>query len=637
MNHLRKTKYIGTVDHVSKHHAFIVLEQSGKKDIFVTSRNLGEAMHHDRVEITLLPTRGRSKREEGRITKILKRGYKTIVGTIEIQGDRMYCHPDHRRLYPILIPTSLKEGHQENDKVIVKIIRRSNVHNMFIGEIVRNLGKIGGYQAETASILEQFQLNEKFADTIEKTVAQIPAQLSKEEIATRRDFTQVPTFTIDPVDAKDFDDALSLRTLPNGDHEIGVHIADVTHYVKEDTPLDKEAYKRATSVYLVGKVVPMLPERLANDLCSLKPNVQRPAFAAVFTITPQAQVKDLWIGETVIYSNRRFTYEEAHHVITTGEGAYHKELHILNSIAKQLRKRRLDAGAINFETTDIQVVLNEANEPIDIKPKQTIITHQLIEEFMLLANKMVAERIVSKQKGNTKKTHFIYRTHESPKEEKLANFTSFVTQLNYSFSTNKDQLAASFNHILQKSKGTLHEEMIQTLAIRTMGQAHYTTEEKGHFGLGFPHYTHFTSPIRRYPDIIAHRLIKQELTSIPATKRYDEAVAKHCSLRERVAVEAERASNDLHQVIFLKKHEGKQFKGIISGVTSWGIYVEIITNKCEGMIRLTDLADHYILTQGGFALEGKNTQQIYRIGDLVQIEVKHCDIKRKTIDFVFAE
>ena len=627
-------KYIGKVDHVSINHAYVILEKQNVEDVFVATKHLQGALHQDKVQIVLLPHRTHKNTLQGKVVEIIERHNNNIVGRLTIAGERGYCIPDHKRLYRILVPMGLMQSAKDNDKVIVNITDWSKSEEKPIGKVVDILGRNGDHTTETQALLAQFQVEKAFQPEVESFVADIPSELSTQAIAARRDFRKVKTFTIDPVDAKDFDDALSIQLLPNGNYEVGIHIADVTHYVKENTRLDQEALKRSTSVYPVGMVVPMLPERLANELCSLQPQQIRPAFSAVVTLTKEAAVKNIWMGETVIFSDKRFTYKEANDVILQKKGKYYPELNWLYQLSQALRRKRMKEGAIAFESTDVQIELNENNKPIDIKPKKSIAANHLIEEFMLLANRLVAEKIARHCKKTAQGT-FIYRVHPPPTREKIAQFALFVKHLGYEFNSDSDAIAHSFNELLQKVKGAPHQAVVQNFAMRTMEQAYYTTASQGHFGLGFKYYTHFTSPIRRYSDIIVHRLLKNYLKNSSLSKKTSEAVARHISERERIAIATERAFMNYYQVLFMQKMEGKIFEGIISGITQRGIYVEVIQNKCAGMIRLADLKDdYYIFNKNRFRLQGRHHKRIYQLGDPITIQVKHCDIDRKTIDFV---
>ena len=631
-----KTTHTGWVDHVSPHHAFIVVEGL-EKDILVANIHLQGAMHQDTVKVEVLPKQRRG-RTEGKIVAITSRAHDKLVGQVVQQENHLVVIPDHKRFHhPIWLHADDYNQVKPNDKLVIKIITYPTDSKQWpAGKVTKVLGPSGSHEAETNAIMEQYGLTHEFPAEVEEFVAALPEVLEEEEIKRRRDFRHIPTFTIDPADAKDFDDALSIRQLDNGHYEIGIHIADVSHYVKKDTPLDKEALKRGTSVYLVGTCVSMLPKRLANDLCSLKPQTIRPAFSIIITLDAQATVQDMWVGETVIYSDKRFTYAQAQEVIETGKGDFYKEIIWLNELAKKLHARRIDDGAIAFATTDVSIVLDEAGQPLQIVPKKASITNKLIEEFMLLANKQIAETIYKKKRKKELPT-FVYRVHDRPNPEKLEQFALFVKQFDESFKATSDTLSSSFNKILKNVAGKPHQNIIETLAIRSMAQAKYTTEANPHFGLAFPHYTHFTSPIRRYPDLVVHRLVKHYLQEDTwPNKIWYEETASHTSSRERVAVEVERASISYNQVVFMKKLEGKIFEGMISGVTEWGLYVEILENKCEGMVRLSALKDdYYELEIPNFCVRGKRSKRIYKLGDRVRVRVVHCDVTRRTTDLTF--
>ncbi len=625
--------HIGIVDHVDPNHAYIILTDNTNnlRDIKIHQKDLLNAIHEDTVEIQIFPST--KERKQGKVIKIISRKHHTIIGRIEqIKQNHLLCIPDKKRLYPLIIPET-HQNCQPNDKVTIQILNYNHTHAKYTGKIINILGKSGEYSTENKALSIQYNLDKTFDTTIEQQVHQLEETLPNHEIKKRRNFTNITTFTIDPETAQDFDDAISIQTHPNGTHEIGIHIADVTHYVTPDSPLDIEAQKRSTSTYLVDKVIPMLPERLSNHLCSLKPKEARLTFSVVLTFK-DTDIIDTWIGETIIYSQKRFTYDEAHQIMQQKQGTFHKELFLLDSIAKKLRKKRLEQNAIDFASDNTKIFIDPVTNTVQIKTITSTTTHQLIEEYMLLANRIIAETITSHHKQNKSKTPFIYRTHEQPKPEKIENFKQFIQSLGYTFDNNQP-IQKNLNDILQKSKDTIHQDAVHTLAIRTMEQARYTTDPLGHFGLGFKHYTHFTSPIRRYPDIIIHRLVKHFLSQTQPPQKNYEAIAKHSSQQERIATEAERASINLHQVIYMQKHINKTFKGVISGVTAWGLYVEIIENKCEGLIHISDLTDdYYIFEQTTLSLKGQRTKKTYRLGDSITIRVKACDIQRKNVDFL---
>lgn len=629
--------YKGIIDHVSVYRAYVTIPQEDIEDILIEGENLGSAIHGDEVEVALLPRKNSKERLQGRVVNILTRTNKQMVGSLVTSRGVLQCMPDHRRLYLVLMPKEQLNGAVASDKVIIKLTDWNASNKQHVGEVVKVLGRTGSVEAEEEALFERFGLKTSFDPAIEEAVAKIPDTLSKEEIARRRDFTNVTTFTIDPDDAKDFDDALSIRKFENGDYEIGIHIADVSHYVKPETPLDKEATRRATSIYLVGKVLPMLPERLSNDLCSLRPKVMRPAFSTVVRMDAEGHVKGIWIGETVILSNHRFTYEEALKVIQEGHGPHAEELAVLHDIAQKLRHKRITNGAIAFKATDVKFILNEQREPKSVKVKEGSFAEQLIEEFMLLTNRLTTEKITHLHLKRDPNKVFFFRNHEKPKPDKLQHLINLATQLGFKFS-NRDDTASILNTLLDQSEGTVHENIIRTLALRCMEQARYSIDQSiGHFGLGFDLYTHATSPIRRYPDIIVHRFCKAYLTGAPITPPsmpYNQ-LATHCSQRERLAVKAERASINYYQVLFLKDKIGQQFAGIISGVTERGLYVELTANKCSGMVRISDMSDdYYNFIEAEKTLRGSRHKKSYQLGQSVKVEIKRCNLLQKTVDLL---
>jgi len=514
------------------------------------------------------------------------------------------------------------------------------------GEIVTVLGNPGDNDVEMQSILAELDFPLSFPKKVEAEAEKIPVEIPETEIAKRRDFRNVPTITIDPADAKDFDDALSFRTLENGNFEIGVHIADVTHYVQPNSILDKEAYDRATSIYLVDRTIPMLPEKLCNGVCSLRPNEDKLTFSAVFEMNEKAQIINTWFGKTVIHSIRRFAYEEAQEVIETGKGDCAEQILPMHKLAAILRKKRFEHGAINFHSTEVRFQLDENARPIGVYVKESKEANWMIEEFMLLANKYVAEFIgrnknqLSQSGKPTKAKTFIYRVHAEPQSEKLATFVQFVGKLGYKMKTgSRSDLASSFNNLFKKIAGKGEEAMIETIAIRTMSKAYYSTENIGHYGLAFPFYSHFTSPIRRYPDVMTHRLLERYLenqSSVNA-KEYEE-YCEHCSKMEKKAADAERLSIKYKQAEFMKDHIGEEFNGVISGVSKYGIFVEIEGNKCEGMVSLQTLHDDiYYLDEDNYQVIGRRYGQQYKLGDKVKIEVQHVDLAKKRMDFVLID
>lgn len=530
-------------------------------------------------------------------------------------------------------------GAQSNDKVLVEVIEWASGEKNPTAKVLDILGKAGENDAEIHSIMAEFGLPFEFPEKVEKESNKIDEGITPQEIKKRWDFRKVLTFTIDPEDAKDFDDALSFETLENGNYQIGVHIADVTHYVQPNTALDEEAFDRATSVYLVDRTIPMLPEKLSNGLCSLRPNEDKFTFAAVFEMDKTGVIKKEWFGKTIIHSDHRFSYEGAQEVLETGKGVYAKELKILNDLAHKLRKARFDKGAVNFETTEVKFKLDEQGKPLAVIPKIRKDAHKLIEEFMLLANKQVATFVYSMKKGEDKNT-FVYRTHDFPDPEKVAVFAQFAKQFGHKLHVEEKTISRSLNKLMDEIEGKPEQTVLQSLAVRSMAKAKYTTDAKGHFGLAFEHYTHFTSPIRRYPDMMVHRLLQHYIDQGKSVgKKEFEDKCLHSSEREKRAADAERASIKYKQVEFMSlMDKGTTYDGLISGVTEWGIFVEIIETKCEGMIRLADLDDdYYEFDEKNYCVVGRRRRKIYTLGDQVRVVVKKTDVDKRTIDLAFAK
>eukprot|EP00540_Astrosyne_radiata_P020146 CAMPEP_0116867018 /NCGR_PEP_ID=MMETSP0418-20121206/26381_1 /TAXON_ID=1158023 /ORGANISM="Astrosyne radiata, Strain 13vi08-1A" /LENGTH=577 /DNA_ID=CAMNT_0004502777 /DNA_START=3159 /DNA_END=4889 /DNA_ORIENTATION=- len=561
---------IGQVDYVNPAYAYVIPTEEKGGDIWVKQEDLLGALDRDLVKVTICQHVKKGQQRIGRVVKILQRNQAPIVGCLEQRNTHAFVVPDGRRMhYDILISDSRYKGAKHNDKVIVQITGWPKESAYPVGFIQKVLGQAGVHEVEMHAIIAEFDLETCFPSEVMTEARAIPAAIPAQEKIYRKDFRAVTTLTIDPEDAKDFDDALSLRTLPNGRYEVGIHIADVSYYVQEDSSLDQEAFKRGTSVYLVDRTIPMLPERLSNELCSLNPNEDRLAFSIVFELDIKGKIHAEWIGETIIRSNQRFTYEEAQQVITQQQGNFYKELTALNDLAKQLRTERFNKGAINFETTDVTIQLNVQGKPLSIVPKTQQDTHKLVEEWMLLANKQIATRVSKMQRGKDLST-FVYRTHDHPDPEKLNDFWSFVKQLGYSETIQRQPISKALNIILKATAGKPEANVIQSLAMRAMAKAVYTIENKKHFGLAFQHYTHFTSPIRRYPDVIVHRLFKQYLRGKFCThQKVYASKCQHASERERVAADAERASVRYKQVEFMQKSQGEILAGIISGVTDW--------------------------------------------------------------------
>ncbi|HTE28874.1 MAG TPA: ribonuclease R [Chryseolinea sp.] len=633
----KQQELTGTVDHISSRFAYVRLGND-QPDIFIKGKDLGSAVDGDTVDIVILPTR-HGDHEEGRVTKVIKRNRTRFVGKVELSKNFAFVVPDYRKMHTdfFVYPENIN-GAKSGDKVIIEVLSWAEDDKKPEAKIVEVLGKAGENEAEIHSIMAEFDLPFRFPEKVLMESQKIEESISKEEIARRRDFRSITTFTIDPEDAKDFDDAISFRRLDNGNYEVGVHIADVTHYVKPNSILDQEAYDRATSVYLVDRTIPMLPEKLSNELCSLRPREDKLTFAAVFEIDDKIKIKSEWFGKTIIHSAVRFSYEEAQVVLENGAGVLAEELRILNDIAKKLRKERFKHGAVNFETTEVKFKLDEKGKPLAVTPKIRKDAHKLIEEFMLLANKQVAGFVYNLHKGKDKNT-YVYRTHDFPDPEKVKDFSVFARQFGHKMNVDETTISSSLNKLMAEIEGKPEQNILEQLAIRTMAKAKYSTDPKGHFGLAFDHYSHFTSPIRRYPDMMAHRLLQHYIDEgKPASKSEYEEKCIHSSEREKRAADAERASIKYKQVEFMAAAEKKAYAGLISGVTEWGIYIEIIETKCEGMVRLADLTDDfYEFDEKNYRIIGRKTRKIYTLGDRVSVRVKKTDIDKRMIDLVFAQ
>lgn len=630
----RPKMVIATIDHVNQRFAFGVVEGE-PKDIKISTEDLNGALDGDLVEIDLFDHQ-HGANPEGAVGKILQRKRERFVGTLELRNATAFVVPDSRRIYNdfYVPPHKLKEA-KHGEKVIVQVTKWSYGIRKHEAEVVEILGKAGENNTEMHAIMAEFDLPYEFPESVLKAAQKISADITPEEIARRRDFRKICTFTIDPYDAKDFDDAISLQMLPNGHYEVGVHIADVTHYVKPNSTLDKEAYKRATSVYLVDRVVPMLPERLSNELCSLRPHEEKLTFSAVFELDKEGNIHHEWFGKTIIYSDRRFTYEEAQERIESKKGDLAKEINILNDLAYALREGRFRAGAISFETPEVKFRLDENGVPLAVVPKVRKDAHKLVEEFMLLANKRVAE-FVYKLRKKPRPYTMVYRIHEAPDPERLQTFATFVQRFGYKIVTQGKKMSDSFNKMTEAMENKPEQNILQNLAIRTMSKAVYSTEPKGHFGLAFAHYSHFTSPIRRYPDMMSHRLLEHYLQKGKSVSQENyEEKCKHSSDMEKRAADAERASIKYKQVEFMQMMEDKIFDGIVTGVTDFGVYVEIIETKCEGLIRMSDLGDDfYQLDAANYRIVGRGTGRIIAFGDALQVRIKDTNLARRTIDLV---
>ncbi len=643
----------GIIDIAHSGDAYL-LSETDEEDIYIAPRNVKNALNGDRVKIYLY-ARHQKKRMEGEVVDVLERSKTEFVGTVQLSPRFAFLVPDSpKMLVDIFIPLNHLAGAQQGQKALATIDDWPKGTKNPIGKITQLLGWPGENDTEMNSILSEYGFPLSFPERVENEAAKIPDVIDEKEIARRKDFRKITTFTIDPEDAKDFDDALSIRQMDNGHWEIGVHIADVAHYIKAGSFLDKEAYSRATSVYLVDRVIPMLPEKLSNGVCSLRPNEDKLCFSAVFEMGEDGRIYSQWIGRTIIHSDKRFSYEMAQQVLETGKGEYVNELQTLNMLAKKLRGERFKHGAIEFEKMEVRFKLDEKGKPLGVYLKESKDAHKLIEEFMLLANRTVAETIgrpPTPQRGERRTLSdglnsplrgagglhpFVYRVHDSPVTEKLNNFAAFAGKWGYKLKTDNDkEISQSLNSLMKNLRGKKEQNVLEQLAIRTMSKAIYTTENIGHYGLAFDFYTHFTSPIRRYPDVMVHRLIEHYMNHKEAVDKDElEEKCKHSTQMEIRAAEAERASIKYKQVEFLQDKIGQVFDGIISGVTEWGIYVELVENKCEGMIRLRDLEDDfYEFDETNYCVIGNRTKNKYTMGDTVQVMVTRADLLRKQIDF----
>lgn len=635
----------GKVDLTSNGFGYIVSPES-ETDVFVSQKNLRQALHGDTVKVQLFAGR-RGAKLEGQVVEVIKRDRDTFVGTIGLSANFAFMIPDSRTMpYDFFIPPQNLNGAKDGQKVVARMVEWSHRAKNPVGEVIQVLGYPGENETEMHSILAEFNLPYSFTPEVEAAADAIPWDVTPDEIAKRRDFRGVPTFTIDPADAKDFDDALSFRKLDNGRWEVGVHIADVTHYIDTQSILEKEAQSRATSVYLVDRVVPMLPERLSNNLCSLRPKEEKLCYSAVFEIDDEAQVFQQWFGRTVICSDRRFSYEEAQEVIEKGTGEMQLEILNLHRLAQIQRKVRLEKGAISFDRPEAKFDLDEKGKPLSVYYKENKESNQLIEEFMLLANRQVAEFCsfifsAKSQERLGKGKICVYRIHDNPNMEKLQMFSNFVARFGYSLKISSEKkVAPALNRLMQQVKGKPEENLVETLALRSMARAEYSVDNIGHYGLGFKYYTHFTSPIRRYPDMMVHRLLEYYLTGKGEAPDYLKLreLCEQSSVMERRASDAERASVKYKQVEFMSDKIGQVLDGVISGVTEWGIYVELKENKCEGMIHIRELTDDfYMFEEENYCIVGKHSKRRFQLGDPIRITVWRANLMKKQLDFKLAE
>jgi ribonuclease R len=628
---------------VGYHEGIIEMERDGNakvvtsdnQEIFIPEYNLNHALHGDKVRVTIAPNRKRN-RTEAEVIEIIERAKRQFVGSVQLEKNYAFVVPDNKLMpHDIFIPKEGLKGLKNGQKVIVRITDwPMNMKNPY-GEIVEILGKPGVHEVEMHAILAEFELPYRFPEELDQLAEKISDKIISTDYSTRRDFRNVPTFTIDPADAKDFDDALSFRKTGDNTFEIGVHIADVTHYVRPGNPIDNEAIERGTSVYLVDRCVPMLPERLSNFICSLRPNEEKLCFSAVFEMDGSANILNQWFGRTVILSQRRFSYEEAQVVIETGQGDMKEEILTLHDLAQQLRAQRFKAGAIAFDREEVKFNLDEEGKPLGVFFKVQKESNQLIEEFMLLANRRVAE-LIGRPDQKGKEKPFVYRIHDKPNPEKFDSFRTFVTRFGYIVEGGTDkQISKSLNKVLSEAKGSKEQNLIETLALRSMAKARYSANNIGHYGLAFPYYTHFTSPIRRYPDMMVHRLLAHYLDGgQPKNQEALEQLCKHSSDMEIRATEAERMSIKYKQVEYMSSKIGEQFEGVISGVTNFGLFVELIESKCEGLVSMRDLDDDfYEFDEENYCLVGKQSDRRFQLGDELKVEVYRANLVKKQLDF----
>ena len=608
----------------------------GSGDILVRPGDFNTALNGDTVRVKIVKENAGSRKKEGRITEVITRKQTEFTGHLQLSTNFAFFIPDTDKPMPdLFIPFNKLKGAKNKDRVVARLVQWEKSDKKPVGEIISIMKPEDENDASMKGILVEAGFPLSFDDDILKQAAALPVVLDKEEIKRRKDFRNILTFTIDPVDAKDFDDAISIQKLKNDIYEIGVHIADVSYYVQPETLLDEEGYKRATSVYLPDRVNPMLPEKISNELCSLRPKEDKFTFSAVFQMNTKGEIKQHWLGKTVIHSDHRFTYEDVQQIIEEKEGLHQAEIFLLNDIAQIFRKQRFSKGAINFYSQEVRFKLDEKGAPIGIVVKESKEAHQLIEEFMLLANRTVAEQ-VGKIKVNQKEIPFPYRVHDQPNEDKLAPFIVYAKKYGHTFDiSSPEKIAFSFNQMLADAKGKPEQHVLEQLGIRTMAKAVYTTENIGHYGLAFEHYCHFTSPIRRYPDVLVHRVLESVLAGKPVIDKKMEEKCKHCSERERAAMECERAGNKYKQVEFLKGHLGEVFEGVVSGVANFGFWVETVEHKCEGLVTVVSLSDYddFRLIESDYCLVGRRSGRQFKMGDKVWIKVVAANLEKRQLDY----
>ena len=631
---LNKNTLSGIVDHVNRKYAFVTTDEFSE-DIKIKSRFMRGAIHGDKVELKISDNFSR-KNIEGEVIKILERKSTEFIGMVEDSKGFAFFIPKNKKIFvDFFVRKKKNENFSKNKKYIAKVINWGNSNKKPEAKIIKCIGESGKNETEINSIIYDFNLPVKFPNDVIVETEKLDEKISEKEINNRKDLRYLDSFTIDPDDAKDFDDALSIEK-KDGFYNIGIHIADVSHFFNNRTQINNEAEKRATSIYLVDRTIPMLPEKLSNNLCSLKPNIDRLTFSVLIKMDEKFKIISSWVGRTIIHSKKRFTYEDAQESIDNTNGLFHEKLNMLNKVAKHIRKKRFDSGSFNFRSNEVKFKLDKEKKPIGVYKKVRKDTHKLVEEYMLLANKIVAEFIINHEKKHNKTFPFIYRIHEDPEQQKISELKNYIKQYGYSINSNEKNLAVSLNDLMKKIKGKPEESSIEKFAIRSMSKAKYSTNKEKHFGLSFRHYTHFTSPIRRFPDVMVHRLISDYTNgSNPKDKRYYDIMCKHSSKMEINATKAERESIKFKQAEYMTNFIGKEFEAVISGITEWGMYGEIVENHCEGLIRMSSMKDdRYEFDDQKIRIVGRNNKKIFRLGQVIRVKVTDTDIEKRTIDLV---
>ena len=631
---LNRNTLSGIVDHVNRKYAFVTTDEFSE-DIKIKSRFMRGAIHGDKVELKISDNFSR-KNIEGEVIKILERKSNEFIGMVEDSKGFAFFIPKNKKIFvDFFVRKKKNENFSKNKKYIAKVINWGNSNKKPEAKIIKCIGESGKNETEINSIIYDFNLPVKFPNDVIVETEKLDEKISEKEINNRKDLRHLDSFTIDPDDAKDFDDALSIEK-EDGFYNIGIHIADVSHFFNNRTQINNEAEKRATSIYLVDRTIPMLPEKLSNNLCSLKPNVDRLTFSVLIKMDEKFKIISSWVGRTIIHSKKRFTYEDAQESIDNSNGLFHEKLNMLNKVAKHIRKKRFDSGSFNFRSNEVKFKLDKEKKPIGVYKKVRKDTHKLVEEYMLLANKIVAEFIINHEKKHNKTFPFIYRIHEDPEQQKISELKNYIKQYGYSINSNEKNLAVSLNDLMKKIKGKPEESSIEKFAIRSMSKAKYSTNKEKHFGLSFRHYTHFTSPIRRFPDVMVHRLISDYTNgSNPKDKRYYDIMCKHSSKMEINATKAERESIKFKQAEYMTNFIGKEFEAVVSGITEWGMYSEIVENHCEGLIRMSSMKDdRYEFDDQKIRIVGRNNKKIFRLGQVIRVKVTDTDIEKRTIDLV---